>query len=193
MRRIEVERRADGHDAGRIDRGVAVIVVPFYVVHVDRLGDPRHLVKIAQIVRQARVVLDAPQITLEVAEIDGVETHKRCEQPPVGLGRRVTDEVALLAQAALQIVQSCEQGVEGVFVKFLAAAKAAFVDAVVERVVNALVERVDLGALVRGVEIERCVTKGVERIVEHANYLGRFVVDEGAGLFVPQHRHRHAA
>ena len=73
-------------------------------------------------------------------EIDGVEAHERWEQPPVGFGRGIADQVAVPVQAAFQIVKGREQRVERFLVKLLAAPEAAFVNAVVEGVVDAVVE-----------------------------------------------------
>ena len=48
----EVEAGAFGYDAGRINRRMAVVVVPLNVVEVDSLRDTRVLVKVAQVIRQ---------------------------------------------------------------------------------------------------------------------------------------------
>ena len=95
MRRRIIDLRPDRHDARRVDRRVAAVIVRLDVVQVDRLGHARHLVEVAQVVRQVRIVGDPPQIALEMPDIDRIETDERREQPPVGLGDAVPDKVAL--------------------------------------------------------------------------------------------------
>jgi hypothetical protein len=60
--------------------------VPLDVIHVDGVGNAGRLIKLAQIIRQVRVVDDAAQIAFEVAVIDRVKTDQRREQPPIGFG-----------------------------------------------------------------------------------------------------------
>ena len=86
-------------------------------------------------------------------------------------------------------LQRGEHAVERVVVGLLGAGEAGAVDAVVELGVDPLAERVDLVAQRLGVEVEiRVAGEVVERRAEHADDLGRLVVDDRAGLLVPQHR-----
>ena len=39
VRRREIERRAEGHDAGRVHVALAAVIVPLDVVHVHGRGD----------------------------------------------------------------------------------------------------------------------------------------------------------
>ena len=75
----EVEDGAFGHYARRVDALVAAVVVPLYVVHSDRLGDARLPVQAPQVASKVRVSHDAPEVTLEVGVVDGVEAHERRE------------------------------------------------------------------------------------------------------------------
>ena len=75
--------RPERHDAGRIDAPVARVIVMLDVEEVDRLGDARQVVELAQIAAQRRIVPDLAQIALEVPEIDRVEADQRGEQAPV--------------------------------------------------------------------------------------------------------------
>ena len=105
VRRGEIELGAERHDAGRVHLALAAVIVPLDVIDVHGLGDARHLIEIAQIVRQVRIVDDAPQVALEVAVIDRVEADQRREQPPVGLGQARAGEIALPRQPPLQLVE----------------------------------------------------------------------------------------
>src|SRR4051812_16793608 len=85
MRPRKVQRWANGYDARRVDIGVRDVVVPLDVIEIDRPGDVRLLVKIAQIVVEIGVIDDAPQIAFEMSVINRIEPHQRAEEPPVGL------------------------------------------------------------------------------------------------------------
>ena len=54
VRRGKVELRPDRHDAGRVHLALAAVIVPLDLLEADGLGDARHLIKIAQIIRQVR-------------------------------------------------------------------------------------------------------------------------------------------
>ena len=113
---------------------------------IDGLGDPRRLVEIAQIVRQVRIVVDAAQVALEVADIDRIEAHQRREQPPVRLGLLRAHEVTVAAKLRLEIVECREQLKERFFVGRLRGREAGTVDAVVHALVDPLVDAIDVGA-----------------------------------------------
>jgi hypothetical protein len=53
----------------------------------------------AHIVRKARIVGNPPDVTFEMADIDGIEPDLRREQPPVGF--RLRRENAIAASFAL--------------------------------------------------------------------------------------------
>src|SRR4051812_20825803 len=72
VRRPEVELRSLGDDPRRVDLRMRRVVVALDVVEVDRVGDARLLVEVAQVAGQVCVVVDAPQVALEVADVDGV-------------------------------------------------------------------------------------------------------------------------
>ena len=168
------------------------------VLKVHRVGYVRQLVELARVRKQVRVLGEAALVALEVAVVHGVEAHQRREEAPVGLGDRVVaDEVALAAEQLLELVECREQLGVRLLVRGLARREAGAVDAVVDGVVDALVDGVDgrpqrLGVVVVRVLCRRRRHDVGELAVEHANDLGRLVVDDGRGLLVPQHRHRHA-
>ena len=67
---IEVQLWSDGYDAAGIDRAMAAVVVVLDVVHEHGLRDARLLVKITGVGPQVGVVDNAPEITLEMADIN---------------------------------------------------------------------------------------------------------------------------
>src|SRR4051812_18438889 len=95
MPRLEIQRRSERYDAAWIDVQHAHVIVPLDVIDVHPLGHARHLVEIAQIVRQVRIVRDAAQVAFEVAVVDGIEAHERRKQPPVCFGDLRSTEIAL--------------------------------------------------------------------------------------------------
>ena len=126
-------------------------------------------------------------------KVDRIEADQRREEPPIGLGDPVAGQITLARQPRLDEVQGREQGVEGGFVGLLAAGKAALVDAVVERVVNARVDGVDFAAQVLRIEIHGGIAEVVEGAVQHADDLGGLVIDDTLFFLVEQDRYRNPA
>src|SRR6185503_14896204 len=86
VRRGEVELRTERHDAGRVHLALAPVIVMLDLIEAHHLGDAGHLVEIAQVVRQVRILVDVPPVAFEVRIVDGVEADQRHEEAPVGLG-----------------------------------------------------------------------------------------------------------
>ena len=93
-------RRSDRHDPRRIDRLVAHVIVPGDMVEIHRLRHAGHLVELARIAPEVRIVDQPPAVALEVAVIDRVEAEERGREPPVRLGQPVAHQVAAAAPAA---------------------------------------------------------------------------------------------
>jgi hypothetical protein len=93
VRLHEVERRADGDDAGRINFFVRHVVVALDVIEVYGLGNGRLLIEIHQVTLQIGVIDDAPDVALEVAVIHDVEAHKGAEKAPVGFDDATAQQV----------------------------------------------------------------------------------------------------
>ena len=56
MGSVEIERRTNGHDAGRVDGLVASVIVFLDVPQIHRLGNTEGLIEVTQIGRQIAVV-----------------------------------------------------------------------------------------------------------------------------------------
>src|SRR5690606_3070375 len=143
---VQCQLRSLGNDAVGVDVAMACVVMAFDVGEIDGFGDARPLVELAQPVRQVRIILDPPQVALEVAVIDGVEADHGGEEPPVSFGEKFAGQVTPLRQAPFQPVQFVEELVEGRFVGFLRGGEAGTVDTVVDPGVNPRVEAVDFRA-----------------------------------------------
>src|SRR3546814_2139986 len=63
-------QRPHRHDPGRIDRGVAFVVVPLDVVEVHRVANPFDLHHAPGKRMQGRIVGDPPQVALEVPVVN---------------------------------------------------------------------------------------------------------------------------
>src|SRR5690242_851708 len=88
-RRVKIERGADRNNTRGIDPRVALVVVALDVNKIDSLSDTGDLIDVAGIGPYIFVIDDPSDIAFEVAMIDGVEAHQRCEQANVSLGERV--------------------------------------------------------------------------------------------------------
>ena len=65
-----MQLRADGHNAGRVDIVMRVVIMTFDVVEVDGLFHPGGVVKGLKKRLERRIVDDPLLVALEVAEVD---------------------------------------------------------------------------------------------------------------------------
>ena len=93
----------------RVDAGVHDVVVPLDLVEVDGVAEARRLEQVAGVGPQHRVLGELVPVALEVAVIDGVEAHQRGEEPDVGLGDGVADQVALARQPLARASETAEE------------------------------------------------------------------------------------
>ena len=89
---------AERHDPGRVDVAVHLVVVPLDVVEVDGVAEAGGLEQVPGVRPQHRHLAQLLPVALEVAVVDRVEADQRGEQPHVGLGDGVADQVALVGQ-----------------------------------------------------------------------------------------------
>ena len=146
MRRVEIKHGAERHHPVGVDGLVTVIIVVLDMGEVHRLAYARPLVQFAQVAREMRVIGDAAQIAFEMPDIDRIETHQRGEEPPIGFGDGVADEIAPRREPFVEIVEGGEERGYRFLIGFLRGGEAGFVDAVIDGVVDARVDRVDLRA-----------------------------------------------
>src|SRR5271166_4697843 len=139
-RLVKVEQRSDRDDAGRIDPLVALVIVPLDVTQVHRRGDAGDLKDIARIGPQIPVVDHLAHIALEVAVVDGIESHQRGEQPYVRLGKCVVAKEARLRKPLLEPVKRLEQRHHHLLVGGLGYGEACLVDAIVDGIVDTRIQ-----------------------------------------------------
>ena len=160
---------------------------------VHEAGDAGVLVELAQIVREIRVARDRALVAPEQRVIHEIEAQQARQQPPVGFGDLRAGEIACVAEMFFEPVERTEQQVDRLFVSRLVAREAHAVHAVVDAVVHALIDGVDRRAQRVGVVVLMPIGERLEGAVQHADDLGRLVVDDGSRLPIPQHRHGHIA
>ena len=79
VRLREIEQRADGNDARRVNLPVRDVVMALDVIEVDGIGDAWLLIQVRQVSLQVGIIDNAPQVAFEMAVINRVETHERAE------------------------------------------------------------------------------------------------------------------
>mmetsp|Transcript_17883 Transcript_17883/g.46594 ORF Transcript_17883/g.46594 Transcript_17883/m.46594 type:complete len:247 (-) Transcript_17883:595-1335(-) len=181
---------AVGHHGVVVQLGVRREVVRLDVVHVDRLLHARGLVHLPHVVADVGILPQRLLVGLEVYHVHLIKADQGDKQADVRLGEHVARKVPLLVKDPLQPVQRAKQLPEGLVVRLLGLCKTAAVDAVVDVWVDPLRGRVDLLAQSLGVQVQlRVLGELIEIAVEHAHDLRALVVDYGAQLLVPEHRH----
>ena len=85
-------------DAVALDRPRRTEDTGLHALDIADVGDTRRLIKIAKIVREIGIILDAPQVALVTDIGHRIEADEIGEEPPVGLRLRGAAEIALLAQ-----------------------------------------------------------------------------------------------
>ena len=86
---------------------------------VDGVAEAGGLEQVAGIGPQHRHLGELGPVGFEVAVIDGIEARQCGEQPDVGLGDGVADQITLILQPLAEPVQGGEQPVIGVVVGLL--------------------------------------------------------------------------
>ena len=152
----------------RADRVVAHDVI----ARLDGLGDARDRIEFTHVVQEIWIIGDPVPVAFEQREIGNVETHQRGEQPPVGLGDLIADQIALASEPGLDLIERGKQRVVGFVVGGLRAGKAAAIDAVVDGGIDLRVDPIDLGAQMRRIEIRRIGADAGELRIEHADDFG---------------------
>src|SRR5215470_18444654 len=193
VRRPKIEDRPERNDSRRVHPAVASVVVAFDVIEVDRLGDAGMLVEVAGVRPEIRVVGEPAEVALEVVVVHRVEADERREEPPVGFGEPIAAEVTPAREPFLEPVEGREERHDRLLVGFLRRRKAGSVDAVVERLVDAGVDRVDLRTERRRIVVAWRGVNRVERRIEHANDLGRLVADDRRVFAVLEDWYRHSS
>lgn len=174
-------------------QGLDGVIPPGDVIHVHRVDHPWQGQDAFDVRGQAWVVRELAAVGFEEAVVGGVEADQGDEGAEVGFGQAVADEVIVPFEPALQLVEHGEDAFDRLVVGRLRGGEAGLVDAVVEQVVQARVQRVDVGGEFGRVEAGRRRREVGEGGVEHAQDVGALVVHHHALGHVPEHGHGGAA
>src|SRR4029077_6184165 len=93
VRLREIERRADGDDAGGINFGVRHVIVTLDMSEGDGLGDTGLLIQVHQVTLEVRVIDDSADVAFEVTVIDDIKPDERAEKAPVGFYDAFVEQV----------------------------------------------------------------------------------------------------
>src|SRR5580704_14284915 len=114
-----VDRRAGRDDAVRADRAGLAEYAALHAVDVAHIRDPRRLIKVAQVVRQVWILVEATDVAFVADIVAGIEPHQARKQAPVRLGLGVAAEIALPPEPLFQAAQCLEQKLDGAVVSSL--------------------------------------------------------------------------
>src|SRR5690554_2405950 len=189
-RRLARPNRYDTAGVERLDR----VVARLDMVDIDSVGNTFQHQDAVHIGMQGRHLTQGVAVALEQPVVSRIEAHQGHEQAQIALGQRLTEEITSpIVKSRFECVELGENLGVGFLVGLLAGSEAGLVNAVVEIAIDVLAQRIDLGGKRLGVEIRPLIDKLRESAIEHAHNIGRFIVDDGAALLVPQYRHRGAA
>src|SRR5580704_9638500 len=114
-----VDRGAGRDDAVRADRAGLAEYAALHAVDVAHIRDPRCLIKVAKVVRQVWILVEAADVAFVADIVAGIETHEAGKQAPVRLGLGLAAEIALPRQPLLEAVHRLEQKLDGAIISRL--------------------------------------------------------------------------
>jgi hypothetical protein len=150
-----VDRGAGRDDTVGADRAGLAEYAALHAVDVADIRDPRRLIKVAKIVRQVRILVEAADVAFVADIVAGIETHQARKQAPVRLGLGLAAQIALPRQPLLEAAQCLEQKLDGAVVSRLRDRVAATVDGVVHAFEDQRIRCVDFGTQRRGIVVGR--------------------------------------
>ncbi|KAH3671742.1 hypothetical protein OGAPHI_000447 [Ogataea philodendri] len=185
-------------DLVRVDTRMRLCVMELDVIEVccvlERRDGP---VQLSNPQVQVRILIsDHLQVTLEVLDVDRIETDNCSIQSHIGLGEMISCEVMLTGmmpflQDLLYFVQVLKQSGHLFFVNLLFGGESGLVDTIVNGWVNPIVQSLNLLLQVSREDVDLSVLlvqQRVESRIEDSDDLGRFVIDNCLSLGVPEHR-----
>ena len=155
MRFVQILPWTNGDNTRWVDGFMAAVIVGADVVKIDRFGNPRHLVDVAQETIQVHIIADAMLIAFKVGDIDRIETYQRCPQTNIGFCQSIAGEVAMLAKDLLNALQRLKDFLDRLVVSFLAGGKPGLVNTVIDVVVNPAIQLINFFPQFSGIIIAR--------------------------------------
>ena len=105
-----------------------------------------------------------------MADVDRIEACQRREEAPIDFGDRRPHQVAARGQALVEFIEHREELGHGLVIGVLRGRKARPVDAVVDGVVDAFLEDIQVRDQCFGPQVESHIGEGIKGLVEHAHH-----------------------
>merc|ERR1719197_1945565 len=144
VRSLEVNFRHLGNDLEGINRSMRREVVSLNMIHVDSTAlHIQSLNNIQHVVLKILKFTNALLGTLEVDDVDSVETNEGLDETNISESDAVTSEVAPLAEEFVDFFETLEENFISFVVSFLGAGETTFVDTIVDTFVSPFVDAID--------------------------------------------------
>jgi len=158
------------------------------VIDIHRLIDSRLLIKIQHVALKVRVIDDAPQIAFEMAVINDVETNERAKQSPIRFDDSLAEQIATISEALFHFVERVEKSFAGAFVDLLPRGETGAINAVVDVLVEKIIELGVLGFEIFREKIDVLVRREfVKDEIEHRANVVLAIVHDLFRFLVPKH------
>ena len=108
----------------RIDGFVAIMIMPYNVLQIDRFSHAGPLIQFAGEAPQVWIVDDPFAITLEVKVINAVKTDQCRPKPPVCFGQPIPEQIAVARENVFEPVKALKKRMHGGVICLLAGRKA---------------------------------------------------------------------
>lgn len=82
------------------------------VVDIDRRGNARNQIKLSQVTRQMRKILDAVAVALEVPVVNRIEADQRRKQSPIRFCRHGADQIRAVGEPRFDLIERVKQSCE---------------------------------------------------------------------------------
>jgi hypothetical protein len=155
LRRVPVHDWPQWNETRWIDFVMRHVVMPLDVVEVDGIRHSRYLVDVAGVGPEVRVIYQTAQVALEMHVVDGIEAEQRREEANIGLSQLGAQQVAPRRQPFLQPIEPREECSYRRLIGGLGHRESRPVDAVIDFVIDDIVDLVYLWAQIFGVEVGR--------------------------------------
>jgi len=136
---------------------------------------------------------DITDVTFEVSDVDRIEADDSDPKPDVSFCELITDEEFLALERLFDLVQGLEHFINCSLICFGAARKTGLVNAVIDSIVNPIVNGVDFLTKFLGINVDFGLINGdkiVELRIEDSDDLGALVIHDFLIFLVPEHRNR---
>src|SRR5580704_18211311 len=148
------------------------------VIEIHGTGDSINLVKITKVTVQAGVISDPADVAFEMTIVNRVEANQRDEKPPVRFERRIPEQIAAGGQSRIQLIERLKERIDSLFVRRLGGRKPCSIDSIVDRLVNQLIEPINVRSILLRIEIQVAISIRVEFTVQNPHEIVIGIIDD---------------